>query len=204
MPDDKIVKPLNRVRQEAYVTFVAVYVLRDHFINNCKPHATEHLGTFEHILTVGHLQELPLTLFGSREPTAHLHLYMDASNLGLEIPLDFEEITWINCEPKTSKFSIEVPEYFCIALAFWVWGPSWLRPKHTVIVKCWSDTQAAVTWSNSLSSSNEWIHEIKQINRPCGGKIQRASGCRSFGWINKLCGGRCISGMGVTRFRDLD
>ncbi|KAJ8577896.1 hypothetical protein ON010_g1314 [Phytophthora cinnamomi] len=47
--------------------------------------AKTNLELLEHVLAVGHLQELPLSIFGSHEPVAHLHLYMDASNLGLAV-----------------------------------------------------------------------------------------------------------------------
>ncbi|EGZ08790.1 hypothetical protein PHYSODRAFT_525700, partial [Phytophthora sojae] len=73
--------------------------------------AKADLVWFDHILAVGHLQELPLSIFSTRDPKAHVHLYMDASNVGLvilnpsvnefiQIPYDSEELEWIHSEPK--------------------------------------------------------------------------------------------------------
>ncbi|GMF42719.1 unnamed protein product [Phytophthora fragariaefolia] len=135
--------------------------------------AKTDLDWFEHILSVGHLKELQLSIFGSREPTAQLHLYIDASDMGLavlnpsanefiQIAFDSEETKWIVADSKSNKFSINVREHMCIALALWIWGPTWtsLYPDQTVVVKCWSDNRAAVVWSNSLASTNELSQEV--------------------------------------------
>ncbi|ETL86406.1 hypothetical protein L917_14159, partial [Phytophthora nicotianae] len=92
---------------------------------------------FSRILEDGRLSELPLSLFGSRCPAPDIHLYMDASNLGLavlnptkneyiQVQFDSDEVQWIdNSTEHDNQFSINVREYFCVALAIWIWGPTW-------------------------------------------------------------------------------
>ncbi|GMF35107.1 unnamed protein product [Phytophthora fragariaefolia] len=100
---------------------------------------------------------------------------MDASDMGLavlnpsanefiQIAFDSDETKWIVADSKSNKFSINVREHVCIALALWIWGPTWtsLDPDRTVVVKCWSDNRAAVAWSNSLASTNELSQEVNR------------------------------------------
>ncbi|GMF52830.1 unnamed protein product [Phytophthora fragariaefolia] len=87
-----------------------------------------------------------------------------SANEFIQIAFDSEETKWIVADSKSNKFSIKVREHMCIALALWIWGPTWtsLNPDHTVVVKCWSDNRAAVAWSNSLASTNELSQEVNR------------------------------------------
>ncbi|POM59614.1 hypothetical protein PHPALM_31626 [Phytophthora palmivora] len=83
------------------------------------------LQWFQHILSDGHLEKLPLRFCGDL-PTPTINFYMDASNSGLavlnparnefiQLRFDAEEICLIE-NAESTGFSINVREHFCMAL----------------------------------------------------------------------------------------
>lgn len=130
-----------------------------------------------HIMEFGHFDDLPLAFFGTL-PEPDVHLYMDASNVGLavlhpardefiQVQFDDEELAMIE-EPVAddSAFSINVREHLCIALAVWTWGASWqTQPSTMRHIRCWSDNASAVSWSNKQFSPNV---KSQEVNRAIG------------------------------------
>ncbi|KAJ8526167.1 hypothetical protein ON010_g15013 [Phytophthora cinnamomi] len=94
----------------------------------------QHLIWFEAIWSDGQLLKLPLAIFTKDHP-ADLHLYMDASNLGLivldpaakqyiQIQFDDHERRLIRPSTGCAGFNINVREQLCVTLATWIFGPT--------------------------------------------------------------------------------
>ncbi|OWY91400.1 hypothetical protein PHMEG_00040035 [Phytophthora megakarya] len=136
--------------------------------------ATADLFWFQQILQLGCLAELPLAMFGTL-PTPDVVLLMDASDSGLAVldpaSNEFIQLKFDQDEEKmvkeavttASKFSINVREHLCIALALWTWGSKWNQQAGKLIhIKCWSDNMSAVSWCNKLHSKNSFSQEINR------------------------------------------
>lgn len=97
---------------------------------------------------------------------------MDASNYGLavlnpvtkqyiQLQFDQEEKDLIHTSTGSDGFNINVREQLCIALAAWIFGPTW-STSPVVLVKAWSDNTSAVSWTNKLASSNQMGQEVNR------------------------------------------
>ncbi|ETI37380.1 hypothetical protein F443_16620 [Phytophthora nicotianae P1569] len=128
------------------------------------------LGNFER----GSSPKLPLAIFTNDQP-ADVHLYMDASNCGLavlnpatkqyiQVMFDKAEQNLIDTSIGCKKFNINVRWQLCVALAAWIFGPTWASNKTApvVLVKAWFDNTSAVSWTKKLSSSNPMAHEVNR------------------------------------------
>ena len=60
-------------------------------------------------------------------------------------------------------FSINVREFFSVALAVLLWGHTWHTPGKFFHVKAWIDNAAAVSWCNKLASPNRYGQELLRI-----------------------------------------
>jgi len=141
----------------------------------------EHLRCFAQILKHAQLVQIPTSVF-SRSSVPDVHLYMDASNLGLvvldparrrfiRIKFDQSETTLINQIDQSqgvknkpvqstseSPFSINVREYFSLCLAIAIWAHD-LRGLH---VHAWIDNAAGVAWTSKLAASNSYASELNR------------------------------------------
>lgn len=133
----------------------------------------DDLKWFDIILRVGRLRGVPTSLF-SELPSPDVHLYVDASDEGLAV-LDPSGKRFIRCsfdhdELKSiasGEFDFNIREKFSIALAAFIFAPSWhnLFCPRIPHVKFWSDNTSSVARSNSLGSYHRFS---KELNRSIG------------------------------------
>ncbi|KAG1686800.1 hypothetical protein DVH05_005944 [Phytophthora capsici] len=134
------------------------------------------------ILNHGRLRALSTALFVECAPV-DVHIYMDASDAGLValhparrqyIQLRFDDLECTQLA-QGSPFTINVRELFGVALAAWVFGPTWTTPNGAItLVRAWVYNTSAVSWNNRRYSSNPMAQEL---SRPIG----LAEGYLTFG-----------------------
>jgi len=146
---------------------------------------------FKEILHLGQLESVPVSIFADvSDPD--LHLYMDASDAGLVV-MNLMHKQYIHIEfdskereailrfkakagtyrrgrpantyrdPDEDEFSINVREFFSVALAVLIWGHTWSSTNRVFHVKAWIDNAAAVSWCNKLASPNRYGQELLRV-----------------------------------------
>ena len=65
--------------------------------------------------------------------------------------------------PVDVDFSINVREFFSVALAVLVWGHTWNSPGRFFHVKAWIDNTSAVSWCNKLASPNTYGQQLLRV-----------------------------------------
>jgi len=64
---------------------------------------------------------------------------------------------------QSTDFSINVREFFSVALALCIWGSSWSCRNEFFHVHAWIDNSAAVTWCNKLASPNRLAQQLLRV-----------------------------------------
>ena len=144
--------------------------------------ARRDLELFQAILAQADFAHVPAAIF-DRSSEPGLHLYMDASDVGLVV-LDLAHRRYIQLffdqseremirtvsekasgteGPDTALFSINVREHLSLCLAVSIWARAWSTlDKGTLHVHAWIDNSSSVSWANKLAASNVYAQELNR------------------------------------------